>query len=402
MLVKIYIARHGQVAEESEYLGDVAFPKGDMSLSALGREQARLLGTRLREEGFAGIIYSSPFMRTMETADIIAKEVGATVIPTPAFHEIFRGQGMVDEFVGKSVDDLKKTFSTVATDAEMPLRWWTDMIETSEDVRYRVAMVLRENIITDPAADADILLVGHGASVDAMCVYLTGEVDTTPFFNCSYTLFDTKTKRIKRNDSAHLSISQMTYNSVQYLEKECKISLPDGLVEEEGVRVLHIGDTFSYTYDWYISLVKAIKPDVIIHTGDTADEMKVSRDIPIRERYYDRASAFLNKLSSLTKRLIWVPGNNDIPEKITELCPEIEYYDAGSVIDIGGVKLSLAHIKKDFSDGAEVYLYGHSTRYETWSPARNTPDSAELYLNAMWSANIIHLPSKRLYTVERP
>ena len=399
--MKIYISRHGQVADDAEYLGDVAYPKGDIPLSALGREQARLLGVRLRDEGFSGIIYSSPFMRTMETADIIAREVGATVVPTPAFHEIFRGQGMVDDFVGKSAEELKRAFSCVAADAVLPEHWWARRIETAEDVRYRVSLKLRE-LIPDPREEKDILLVGHGASVDAMCVYLTGEVDPTPFFNCSYTLFDSKIKRIKRNDSLHLAISEMTYNRVHYLDKERKITLPDGLLDEKGVRVLHIGDTFSYTYDWYISLVKAVKPDVIIHTGDTADEMKVSRDIPIRERYYDRASAFLNKLSSLTKRLIWVPGNNDIPEKITELCPEIEYYDAGSVIDIGGVKLSLAHIKKDLSDGAEVYLYGHSTRYETWSPARNTPDSAELYLNAMWSANIIHLPSKRLYTVELP
>ena len=57
--MKIYISRHGQVADDAEYLGDVAYPKGDIPLSALGREQARLLGVRLRDEGFSGIIYSS-------------------------------------------------------------------------------------------------------------------------------------------------------------------------------------------------------------------------------------------------------------------------------------------------------------------------------------------------------
>jgi hypothetical protein len=97
-----------------------------------------------------------------------------------------------------------------------------------------------------------------------------------------------------------------------------------------------------------------------------------------------------------------VQGNNDIPERITELCPKIEFYEPGTIIEIGGVRLSIAHIKRDLTESAEVYLYGHSVRYETWSPARNTPDSEALYLNAMWSANVIYLPSKKLYSIELP
>ena len=71
--MKFYVTRHGQVAEDAEYFGDVAYPKGDMPLSKLGREQAELLGNRLRDEGFSGKIFSSPYLRTMETADIIAE-----------------------------------------------------------------------------------------------------------------------------------------------------------------------------------------------------------------------------------------------------------------------------------------------------------------------------------------
>ena len=101
--MKFYVTRHGQVAEDSEYFGDVAYPKGDMPLSKLGREQADLLGKRLRDEGFSGKIFSSPYLRTMETADIIAKITGSQVYPTPALHEIFRNEAYARIFVGSDL-----------------------------------------------------------------------------------------------------------------------------------------------------------------------------------------------------------------------------------------------------------------------------------------------------------
>ena len=71
--MKVYVTRHGQVATDAEYYGDVNYPRGDMPLSPLGREQAKLLGERLKKEGFNGRIFASPFIRTMETAELISE-----------------------------------------------------------------------------------------------------------------------------------------------------------------------------------------------------------------------------------------------------------------------------------------------------------------------------------------
>ena len=397
--MKIFVTRHGQVADNAEYLGDVAFPKGDIPLSRLGCEQARLLGERLRSEGFSGVIYSSPFLRTMQTADIIARMTGSTVVPTPAFHEIFRSDSMISEFEGKSSEELKALFPEVVKEGDLPEHWWTEKTEDAEAVRYRVSLAL-EDIMQN--ATGDVLLVGHGASVDAMLTFLTSGINHTPFYNCSYTVFDTATKRCIRNDSAHLTTDKITYNRVPFMEKEYKIDLPEALASENGPRILHIGDTHSLTYPWYISLVKQIKPDVIIHTGDTADEMKVSRDIPIRELYLDRATAFLTRLTELCPRVIWVEGNNDLPERITALVPKIEHHSPGTVLEIEGVKISLAHQKKDLADGSEINLYGHSGRYEVWSRERNTDLHTPWYLNAIWGVSILSLPQKKLFTLEHP
>jgi len=396
--MRIFVTRHGQVATDAEYIESEAYPRGDMPLSNLGREQARLLAVRLKADGFCGNIYASPFVRTMETADVIARELEAAVIPTPALHEIFQKVGMVEEFRGKSTEELRSLFESVSPDAELPSSWWVNSVESAEDVRYRVSLLLKDIMSRE---SGDVLLIGHGASVDAVCTYLTGDVDHTPFYNCSYTVYDTATKRIKRNDPSHLPIDKMTYNRVPFLEKQIDIpDVSDALLLEDGVRVLHIGDTQSWTYSSYLSLVKRIKPDIIIHTGDTADEMKVSRDIEIRDLYLDRASGFLRALCNLCKRVIWVPGNNDLAEKILALVPSLEYREPGSVFDIEGVSVSLAHEKKRLGNGAEVNFYGHSTRYETWSNERNyRPDAESIYLNAMWCASVIHFPSRKLCSI---
>ena len=142
--MKIFVTRHGQVADDAEYLGDVAFPKGDIPLSKLGCEQARLLGERLKSEGFSGVIYSSPFVRTMQSADIIARITGSSVVPTPAFHEIFRSDSMVSDFKGKSCDELRALFPTVDGKATLPPRWWTYKTEDEEAVRYRVSLAMQD------------------------------------------------------------------------------------------------------------------------------------------------------------------------------------------------------------------------------------------------------------------
>ena len=73
----LYITRHGQPALEGMKPGaDYELPDGDYSLSALGREQAEFLGRHLKKENFDGIIISSPYARTMETASAAAAICG--------------------------------------------------------------------------------------------------------------------------------------------------------------------------------------------------------------------------------------------------------------------------------------------------------------------------------------
>ena len=164
---------------------------------------------------------------------------------------------------------------------------------------------------------------------------------------------------------------------------------------------MHIGDTPSSSFPWYQSLITKLKPDVIIHTGDTVDEIKVGRIEGVKEQYVDRLKVMLRIMTENCSRVIWTSGNNDLEDKVRKIAPNIEIVDGGTVVSIGGKRIALAHRKQEFKEEADIYLYGHSMRYEVWSSERNTPESDVWYLNACWANSVIVLPERKLYKIPR-
>lgn len=154
----IHVTRHGQVDQATDH------PVGDPYLSEVGREQARLLGVRLEALGFSGSIHSSPYFRTVETAQIVAEVVDVDVIPAAEVREYVIREGQVDGFRGATAEDLSDRYSRVGGKVELDYPWWTSEIETHEDIEARVAPL----IDTVVAGKKDVLLVGHGASVDGV------------------------------------------------------------------------------------------------------------------------------------------------------------------------------------------------------------------------------------------
>ena len=360
----VYITRHGQISNESGYLGDVNYPKGDMPLSEMGREQARLLGKRLKAVGFCGKIFTSPYMRTRETASIIAEQVGAEqIIPLPELSEINRSE------------------------------------EKYEDVRYRVALAMQK-IMADGCSD--VLIVSHGSPISAIFHYLYGKCHTKPTANCAFSVFDTKTKSGVINCVKHLPYEMITQNAIYLKDKPVEMNLPYELLSSRETKILHISDTCSRTYYWYKALFSALKPDVIIHTGDTADEIKVGRIDGLREEYTDRVRHLLNAMTDSCDRVYWTSGNNDLSEVISSIAQAVNIVGSDSVIEICGKRFCVAHDKKDFTQDADFYLYGHSVRYEVWSDERNSSDAPVWYLNGMRAPSVITLPSRKLYKLETP
>ncbi len=213
----IYLTRHGQP------MPFVDRPDGcreDPPLSALGRVQARRLGERLVALGFRGDVYTSPYRRTAETADVIAAVLGTVFYPEPAIREtvVQRGNELtIDGFVGMTLAQLRERFPQLAPDARLPYPWWTCEVETTGAIVARVQPFLERLL----AEGRDGLLIGHGASIDASVRYLLRDrpdvlAHVPPNWNCQLTAIYTASppEPFLLMDTAHLPEDEVTSNEL--------------------------------------------------------------------------------------------------------------------------------------------------------------------------------------------
>ncbi len=158
----LHVTRHGQVDQKTDH------PVGDPYLSGVGREQARLLGEKLKATGFNGTIYSSPYLRTVETSQIVANVVDVPVVAAAEMREYVIREGQMEAFLGLTLDELAARYARVDDRKALPEPWWTSEIETPENIEARVAPLV--DIVS--ADEGDALLVGHGASVSGVHRYV--------------------------------------------------------------------------------------------------------------------------------------------------------------------------------------------------------------------------------------
>ena len=229
-MMNIHITRHGQVLPSGpESWSHADYPPGDMPLSDLGRRQAHLLGLRLADDGFRGLIYSSPYLRAIETACGVANAIDAVVVPAPAMREIVKRDGQMDGFTGLTANGLRKLHPRVQPPDDFPdgphSHWWTVAAETDDEVEARVAPFVDALIQRDAAGGApDCLLVGHGASTGGVIHHLLRRCapdqigPPEPGWNAALTSFrcDGSTGRVdllRRMDTEHLPEEAITSNA---------------------------------------------------------------------------------------------------------------------------------------------------------------------------------------------
>ena len=331
-------------------------------ISAIGAEQARALGKKLAAEGFFGKIYTSNAPSAKQTAEIIADIIGSEIIFDDGFREL------------------------------------DERLEGYEDARYRVALSMRKIM----EEDKDALILTHQSAACAVLYYLYGARYNVSLAECSYSYYDTQTKSGPVNCTRHIPYGIITQNGVLLKDKSAKIEIPEELKNSKGTKILHIGDTHSLTYYWYGVLIRELKPDVIIHTGDTADEVKVGRIDGMREEYADRVKALVDILTESGAEIYWTSGNNDVAEIISKLAPSVKIVENDSVINLCGRDFCLCHNRDHITKKADFYLYGHSLRYEIWSDEKNTEKEPVWYMNAMRSLSVIILPERKIFSFSPP
>jgi broad specificity phosphatase PhoE len=152
----VYLARHG----ESDWNAANRFQgHSDRPLTELGREQAHALADLLAAER-VDAIYSSPLIRALETARIVAARTGLDVVTRDDLREVDTGS-----WSGLSRAEVKERFPDGFE------RWisggsgWEDG-ESYDEMGARVLGALRE--IAAAHAGGRVLIVSHGGPIRAI------------------------------------------------------------------------------------------------------------------------------------------------------------------------------------------------------------------------------------------
>lgn len=194
-------------------------------------------------------------------------------------------------------------------------------------------------------------------NADGRCIMLTNPIYIA---DPDYYVGDIATERVVANDTLKVT--------GKYLPE---INIPSTASEIKRTKLLHIGDTASREYPYYKKMIEAVKPDVILHTGDLSDEVKVGRIPGTKNEYISKIKVLADMLNSSGARLIIVPGNNDLPADIGKLFPTAEVLDPNSITVIDGVECRVGHMVHKITYDKLWHFYGHGFTGEEWDYSYN-------------------------------
>lgn len=222
--MKIHLTRHGQALSFGHH----------KLLSNLGREQVIRLARRLREAGFQGRIHASPYCHTLVSGQVMAEALDTRVHVCPAIREIVSNPVyMANCFKGATAEEMRALCDRAVVPEDLPHPWWQCQRETRDDVQRRVAPFIDELCDGAAGGDADVCLIGHGASIGAAIRHLAERygiddprlAQRRPCFNSTLTTFHVTgaTASIEHlHDSDHLPEQWLTSNALTPAEVEAR------------------------------------------------------------------------------------------------------------------------------------------------------------------------------------
>lgn len=174
-----------------------------------------------------------------------------------------------------------------------------------------------------------------------------------------------------------------------------RYKLPAEFHNSDELKIMHISDTPEIIYSHIYKMLSYSRPDVIIHTGDLVDNLKLENEGErLISAYQKKSAEFINNLEKLTSaRIIYIPGNHDDLDIIKANKERSELLTEGSILELAGVKIGLAHYPENLPYDADINLYGHN---------EENFEGNNKYLNGILNINYILLPSKDDYRVSYP
>lgn len=177
----LYLVRHG---ETDWNVKKIIQGSSDIPLNAIGEQQAKELGKKLRHTHF-DLIFSSDLLRAKRTAELIKLERALEIQAKEVLRE--RNNGI---FEGVSYEEYNKNFGELINklqDMTIEQRWNTKFhpeIESDQEIYLRINPFLRELCIANPGKN--ILVVAHGAILRSFLAHLDQKYYDLGFENTGY------------------------------------------------------------------------------------------------------------------------------------------------------------------------------------------------------------------------
>ncbi|MBI9012220.1 MAG: metallophosphoesterase [Clostridiales bacterium] len=162
--------------------------------------------------------------------------------------------------------------------------------------------------------------------------------------------------------------------------------------------IMHLTDTPDIIFPYIKRLIKLIEPDIIIHTGDLVDNIKLElsrQEIGIYEKRVEKLLTILR--SRQPDQILISIGNHDDETIINKYLQLNEFLFDKTLITIEKKNYCFAHKHMMFSgEKADYFLYGHSPSV----PTDKSGDSC--VLNGLSAIHIIDTSSGKVIDIPYP
>ena len=198
MLNRLYLVRHARSVFNERRIYN-SNPSDDLGLSDYGLKQAKRIADYFREKKIDAIL-SSPFKRTIQTAEAISVTTGSHIVIEDAFREAKSGL-----WEGKTESEIKKTFPVEwAMWKADPFNYPIPGGESVSDIYDRVAPAFDR--ISEKYSGKTVVLVTHYFVFNTLLCGLMGDLTKVRFF-----------------DTANGTVAEVTFGKIPRLESFVRI-----------------------------------------------------------------------------------------------------------------------------------------------------------------------------------
>ncbi|NLN49193.1 MAG: hypothetical protein GX154_08970 [Clostridiales bacterium] len=176
------------------------------------------------------------------------------------------------------------------------------------------------------------------------------------------------------------------------------VYIPKVLKNNPEKKLLHVSDTPMCFFAPLKKVIKTISPQIIIHTGDLVDDVKLEIYKNSISKYEYHVKNIISILESSDAQYIYICiGNHDNAEIIKKYCKKSIIIEKMREIDIFDAKASVSHFPYEIIKRPSTYnFFGHDITLK--SDIVNN----KIYLNGINSINIVTKDTKKIFYLPYP